>query len=394
MQKKNKQGGLMSHRMKLLVIATALSLSACSTLSALNPFSKPDPKTAPAALVDVKPSMSLKTTWRYSLASSGSYLFSPAIVGNQLYVASAGGEIAKLNAVTGVQDWKVKAGMALTAGVAASSDLVVVAGEKGALLAYDSKGQLLWKIQAATEVIATPVIAQNLVIVQSIDNRISAYDATSGARKWMIERALPILTLRNVSGIAVADQLAIVASSGGKLVALSLVNGAQRWEAMVAEPKGATELERLVDLSGVPVVVGSQVCTIAFQGKTACFDVQTGANRWTKDVSSEVGLAADERYVFATDTESSVFAFAATGGMSAWKNEQLRNRKLSTPTSFGRALVVGDSFGFLHFLSREDGSFLNRLSLDKGAIVAAPLVYESNLIVQTQSGTIVAIATE
>jgi outer membrane protein assembly factor BamB len=394
MQKKNKQGGLMSHRMKFVVIAAMLSLSACTSLSSLNPFSKPDPKTAPAALVDIKPSMSLKTAWRYSLSSSGVYLFNPVVVGNQVYVASAGGEVAKLNAATGAQEWKIKTDLPLTAGVAASTDLVVVAGEKGALFAYDTKGLLRWKIQAATEVIAAPVIAQNLVIVQSIDNRISAYDAATGARKWMIERALPILTLRSVSGIAIADQLAIVASPGGKLVALSLANGSQRWEAVAAEPKGATELERLVDLSGVPVIVGSQVCAIAFQGKTACFDVQTGASRWSKDVSSEVGLAADERYVFATDTESSVFAFATAGGMSAWKNEQLRNRKLSTPASFGRALVVGDSFGYLHFLSREDGSFLNRLSIDKSAIVAAPLVYESNLIVQTQSGTIVAIATE
>ena len=394
MLKKNNNGGLMSHRMKFLVVATALSLSACSTLSSLNPFAKPHPKTAPAALVDIKPSMALKTTWRYSLGSAGAYLFNPAIVGKQVYVASANGEIAKLDASTGVQEWKVKADMRLTAGVGASADLVVVAGEKGALLAYDAKGQLRWKVQAATEVLATPVIAQNMVIVQSIDNRISAYDTVTGARKWMVERALPVLTLRNVSGIAIADQMAIVASPGGRLQALSLINGAPRWEVMAAEPKGATELERLVDLSGTPVVMGSQVCAIAFQGKTACFDLQTGANRWSKDVAGEVGLAADERYVFASDTESSVFAFAIDGGMSAWKNEQLRNRKLSTPTSFGRALVVGDSFGFLHFLSREDGSFLNRLSLDKGAIVAAPLVYESNLIVQTQSGSIVAIATE
>jgi outer membrane protein assembly factor BamB len=394
MQTKNKRGLLMAHRMKFLALSMALSLSACSSLNSLNPFATPDPKTAPAALIEIKPSLSLKINWKYSLGSSGSYLFSPAVVGNSVYVASFDGQLAKLDASTGNQQWRVKAGEPLTAGVGASAELVVVAGEKGSLLAYNVNGQLRWKAQAATEVMAAPVVLHNLVIVQSIDNRIAAYDVTTGVRKWLVERTLPLLTLRSVSGIVVADQTAIVSSPGGKLVALSLVNGAQRWEAVAAEPKGATELERLVDLSGVPVVVGSQVCAVAFQGKVSCFDIKTGASRWSKDVSSEVGLAADERYVFTVDAQSSVFAFATETGVNAWKNEQLKNRKLSTPTSFGRALVVGDAFGFLHFLSREDGSMLNRLSIDSSAIVAAPLVYESNLIVQSKSGTIVAIATE
>ncbi|MBW8901447.1 MAG: outer membrane protein assembly factor BamB, partial [Massilia sp.] len=50
--------------------------------------------------------------------------------------------------------------------------------------------------------------------------------------------------------------------------------------------------------------------------------------------------------------------------------------------------------GYVHFLSREDGSFLARAATDGSAIVSTPLVAGSNLIFQTQAGTVTAIAVE
>jgi len=62
--------------------------------------------------------------------------------------------------------------------------------------------------------------------------------------------------------------------------------------------------------------------------------------------------------------------------------------------SYGRAVAVGDYQGYVHFLSREDGSFLSRLATDGSAIESTPIVAGSNLIFQTQNGTVTAIAVE
>jgi outer membrane protein assembly factor BamB len=94
------------------------------------------------------------------------------------------------------------------------------------------------------------------------------------------------------------------------------------------------------------------------------------------------------------DDKGSVIAYARDGGASAWKVDTLANRQLSTPLSFGRLVAVGDYDGYVHFLSREDGTLLGRVSLDSSAIKSVPLLSGSNMIVQTQAGTVAAIAAE
>ncbi|HEX8786194.1 MAG TPA: PQQ-binding-like beta-propeller repeat protein, partial [Telluria sp.] len=154
------------------------------------------------------------------------------------------------------------------------------------------------------------------------------------------------------------------------------------------------ELERVTDIGGNPVVVDNDVCAVTYQGRVGCFDVATGSTRWTRDISSDVGLAADERFVFVPDDKGSLFAFNRDGGTSAWKNDKLAYRRLSTPVSYGRAVAVGDYQGYVHFVSREDGNILARVATDGSAIVTNPLVSGSNLIFQTQNGTVTAIAVE
>jgi outer membrane protein assembly factor BamB len=102
----------------------------------------------------------------------------------------------------------------------------------------------------------------------------------------------------------------------------------------------------------------------------------------------------DERFVFAADEHGVMSAFSRENGISAWRNDKLVNRGLSTPVSFGRAVAVGDGQGYIHFLSREDGSFLARVSTDGSSISSAPQVDRAHVIFQTRSGTVVALATE
>lgn len=379
---------------KLMAITSMLVLAGCSTLSSINPFAKAETKNVPAALQEFKSSISIKSVWSTSVGASGSFVFSPVQIDNAIYAAAADGSLVKLDLVKGNAIWRINAGTTLTAGLGGDAATIAVAGSKGVLMAFDLGGNLRWKVQASSEILNAPAVGHGVVIVRSIDNRIAAYDAMTGARKWAVDRSLPALTLRIVSGIALTDQMAIVALPGGKLIALSLSTGGLRWESSAADPKGATELERIADVSGLPMIVDQTVCTTAYQGRVSCFDLATGTAIWSKNLSSEVGVNVDQRFVFAVDSAGAVSAFARETGSSVWKNDKLVNRHLSAAASFGRAVAVGDAFGYLHFLSREDGSFIGRVSTDGSQILAAPFVAGSNLIVQTKSGTVVAFATE
>jgi outer membrane protein assembly factor BamB len=380
---------------KLSTFAAVIALAGCSSLSSLNPFSSKTEKNPPAPLVEFKPSLSVKTAWSVSVGSSRGFTFAPVLANGSVFAAAADGTVVRVDAATGSQVWRINAGVPLSAGVGSDGLLVAVAGEKGALIAFDADGKQRWKVQASSEVLAPPAVGQGVVIVRTVDNRITAYDAESGNRRWVVQRTAPPLTLRSAPGIVISGPTAYVGMPGGRLLALAVTNGGPRWEAPVGDPKGTTELERIADIAGMPVVAGRDACAAAYQGRVACFDSVTGAARWAKDFSSDVGVAVDERNLYAADDHGTVNAFVRDTGTGVWRNNKLANRRLSTPAAVNRTVAVGDSQGYVHFLSREDGAFVARVATDGSSLTGAvPVVDGRSVIFQTQAGTLVALAAE
>lgn len=377
----------MPFRTTFIVTVLGVLLSGCSALSAINPFaSKAPAKNPPAALTEFKPSLDVRTVWKSSVGNSGDYTFSPAVTNSGVYAAAADGTVVRMELTSGREIWRMNAGSSLTAGVGSDGETIAVAGTDGVLFAFDSDGKQRWKTQASSEILSAPAVGQGLVIARSIDNRIVAFDATTGARKWTVQRTVPPLTLRTAPGIVIAGPFAYVALPGGRLVAIALANGAVRWEAAVGDPRGATELERIADVSGTPAVLGRDVCAVAYQGRVGCLDAVSGAGRWAKDFSSDVGVSMDGRFVYAVTENGVVHAFTRDTGASVWRNDKLANRQLSAPVVIGKGLAVGDAQGYLHFLSREDGSFIARTETDGGRIAVAPVAVGGGVVVQTQSG--------
>jgi outer membrane protein assembly factor BamB len=379
---------------KLVGVGVLALMTGCSTISSLNPFASKPKGNLPAPLVDLKGSMAVRTAWKLEVGKSRNYQFTPALAGNTVILAGSDGTLVRAEADSGRQIWRTKAGMDLTAGVGTDGNFIVVGGDKGMLLAFDMDGKALWKQQLSSEILSSPVVGQGIVVARSVDNRIVGFDAATGQKKWTVQRAAPPLTLRLAPGMVVHDKDVIIAQPGGKLLSLLLATGAPRWEVEVGVARGATELERMTDIGGYPVVFEGDVCAVSYQGRAGCWDVTNGSPRWSRDLSSEAGVAVDQRFVFASDDKGAVYAYNRDGGTSAWKNDKLAFRRLSTPVSYGRTVAVGDYQGYVHFLSREDGAFLARAATDGSAISSTPIVSGSNLIFQTQNGTVTAIAVE
>ena len=371
--------------MRLAVLFMVALLTACSSSQ---------PTREPAPLVDFKPAMSVRTVWDTQVGKSGAYIFSPVIADNAVFAAASDGSLVRVDKQTGQVAWRIDAGMPLTAGVGSDGTTVAVAGKEGVVLAFDAQGKQKWKTRVSTEVLSSPAVGEGLVVVRSIDNRIYAFDAVTGDRRWMLERATPPLALRNAPGILIAARKVYVGLPGGRLIAIAAGSGAPLWEIAIGFPRGTNDLERISDVSGMPVLSGRAICAVAYQGRIGCVDMQSGAARWAREFSSPVGLAADTRFVFAVDDRSVVHAMGRDNGVGVWQNDSMKYRGLSAPASFGQAVVVGDSEGYLHFLSREDGKPLARVSSDSSAIVAAPQVAGSNLIYQTKGGTLAALASD
>jgi outer membrane protein assembly factor BamB len=162
----------------------------------------------------------------------------------------------------------------------------------------------------------------------------------------------------------------------------------------VALPKGATELERVADVSSLPVTDGRDVCAAAYQGRVACFSTAKGELLWARDFSSVSGVTMDARTIYASDEKSAVVAFDRSNGASLWKQDKLFGRNVSAPVVVGRYIAVGDLQGYVHFMLREDGSFAARIATDGSPIITQPVRLDDNILVQTLKGGVYAIAVQ
>jgi len=364
-------------------LAAALALGACSSPKGPEPAPLPE-------LVHPK---EVKLLWSADAGPGDRFTFFPAVAGNAVYVASREGDVTRLDAAKGDQVWSTDTERRLSGGVGADSRTVAVATEEGEVIALDAEsGKVRWRARASSEVLTPPTVAAGLVIVRSIDSRIFGFGADDGKRRWVYQRAAGALFLRVPNNVAVAADTAYGGFSGGKLVAVALQNGAQRWEATVALPKGANELERVSDVVGEPALQGREICAASYQGRAACFETESGKLLWARDVSTVTGLSADSRYAFVADEHGTLQAFDRSNGATIWKQEKLANRQLSLPLPTGALVVVGDLEGEVHFLDRDTGNFVTRYSTRGGPVLAAPVALPNGILVQTQDGGLYALA--
>jgi outer membrane protein assembly factor BamB len=371
---------------RLAVSSAVLALAGCGL------FSSPSgPK--PAPLPPLEQAQQVRVLWAAQVGRADRFVFTPAIAGDAVYSAARDGTVVRLDAASGAERWRASTERRLSAGVGTDGRIVAVATEEGEVVVLDAaSGTLRWRARVSSEVLAAPAVGHGLVLVRSVDNRIFAFAEEDGKRRWVYQRAPASLIVRSPAGLTVLGDTVFAGFSGGKLAAIALSNGGVRWEATVALPRGATELERVTDVVGEPVVQAREVCAAAYQGRVACYDVATGRQLWTREVSSLTGVSLDARYALVSDDRGGVHALDRTNGRSVWKQDRLTHRQVSRPASTGAAIAVGDFEGNVHFLARDSGAFVARYSSGGGAVRAAPVALPFGLLVQTQNGTLVALS--
>ena len=373
------------------VAAAALALAGCGSwnpLVAVGLVSEPANK--PAPLAEIKASVTPRVAWTQSVGKSQGFAFRPAISDRRVYAASADGGISIIDEDSGRLVLRVETKKKLSGGLEAGDGKVIAGTLKGEVLALDLSGKELWTAPVAGEVIAPASVSRKVAVVRTADGRIFGFNAEDGKRKWVFQRASPSLLLRSEAGVLAIGQDVVAGYPNGKLLALDIDDGKLTWEATVAQPRGATELERIADVAGLPVVDGGNVCAAAFQGKVACFEIATRNMLWSRDLSSARDLARDERNIYVVDDTGNVHALAKDAGASVWKQDKLRYRKLTSPVVFERLVLVGDYQGYVHVLAPETGEIVGRVATD-GSPISWIVPANGGVLVQTDKGTVAMI---
>ena len=382
----------------------AACLAGCSTLSTWLPSWLTEPPSwpswlsfghnahTPGPLPEITARAQPRVNWQVAVGGKVSPGFAPATRPDVVYAAAGDGAVVAVDAASGAQRWRIQAGKPLSAGAGADGTAVVVGTNKGDVLAFDPAGKPLWEAKVSSEVSGPPRPADGLVIVWSLDGRIFALSESDGARKWVYQHTTPPLTVRRFAGGIVSRGGLFTGTPGGKLLGIDLATGSLAWESNVTTPKGATELERIADITSLPVLQERAVCAAAYLGRVACFDMQRGTLQWSRDFGSLGGLAIDNRYLFITDDKGAIQALDKATGASVWKQDKLAQRSPGGPVILGDYLGVVDVEGYMHLLDRSDGALVGRVATDGKPAASQPIDVADAAVWESLGGNLISVS--
>ena len=345
----------------------------------------------PTPLAPNVPLLAVKAVWSSSVGPVG-FPLDVRVVDGRAYVAGSGGTIAAIDTQTGADVWRTQLDSPLSAGVGSDGRYSAVVTRANDLVVLDG-AKVVWRQRLKALTLTAPLVAGGRVFSLSSDRTVSAFDAATGQRLWSQQRPGEALVLGQ-AGLLTAVGNTLVVGFSGKVTGFNPLNGNAVWEAAVVSARGTNEVERLVDVVAGYSREGSQLCVRAFQYAVACLDASTGRAIWSKPANGGSGLSGDATTVFGSEGDGKLTAWNRIDGEKRWTLERYRFRGLTAPLVAGRSLIVGDDEGVLHFMSKEDGAPLNRVTTDDSGISVPPVLSGKTLLVVSRKGSIYAYRPE
>jgi outer membrane protein assembly factor BamB len=395
------------------VVGLLVALTGCSAFSWL-PWvdDKKDPD-EPAELTKYKAEVRIDRVWGASVGDGLGRKFirlRPYVVADRVALADAYGHVELRERFKGKRLWKARVGKDdkgffsfgdrrdpafVTGAVGGGEGLVLVGTARAEIVALAvTDGAERWRAKVSSEVLAPPTAAGGLVFATTSDGRLVALDVADGKQKWTYDTQVPPLTLRGTSAAVAVSGVVVTGFANGKVGAFRASTGEPLWEQRVMLPQGRSELDRIVDVDGTPVVTGNAVYAASFQGRVKGMRPNDGTVMWERESSTSVDLAEGWGHVYVVDDEGTVTAIDQRTADVAWEQKALYRRNLSAPTSVGSYVVVGDGEGWVHVMAQSDGRLLGRRKVDGDGIRSTMVAADDLLYVLGNDGKFAALSIE
>ncbi|WP_425514579.1 outer membrane protein assembly factor BamB [Alteromonas lipotrueiana] len=398
-----------------LALVMSISLTGCTTVS--NWFAEEE-EIAIRTLKPIDAEFEPEVIWDTDVGDGIDDYFSrlrPVYGDNKVFAASRHGEVAALDPETGEKHWQrnlatfADDGMfsavsqlwrsgesARIGGLAFNEQTVYVGTENGAIIAMDSAtGETRWSHSVEGEILSAPVVSEGVLVVNTGAGTLFGIDADSGEQLWLNESDVPPLTLRGISAPIAANGGTIVGTPTGKIQVNIIDSGLVAWETAITKPAGATELERIVDVDVTPLMYGGIIYAISYNGTLAAIELRSGRVIWKREYGSYRDVTLSDNTLFVVDNKSIVYGLDRRNGVELWSQSSLKQRNLTEALPVGDHVVVGDKWGFLHWINQEDGKIVARYDLggddEDESVYVSPIVVDDKIVAITRDGTVAAL---
>lgn len=347
----------------------------------------------PVALEPILSEYKFKFVWS-SIVGSGQDVryarLQPVLQDDVIYLVDAKGKVFAVDAKGGDVIWENHLKVNVGGGLAANDSLLFLGTLEGEIIAVNkSDGEVAWRTQVSSEIVSNPSANNEVVVTLAIDGRVFALDIASGEKVWTYDHPVPVLTLRsNASPLIVGDEL-YIGFDNGQLLKFNASNGQLRWAARVGQPKGKTDIERLIDVDAAPLVIGPYVYSVGYKGRLIAVNRGTGRIAWGQEISSYLDLVGIDSSIVAIDDDSHIKSFDSLTGSLNWESDKMHRRDLSSPVVWQNLILSVDANGVLHGLHKSDGRVALRKTLSDASF-AKPIIVDDRIYTYSKDGTLTA----
>lgn len=371
------------------VLLCMTALVGCSTMKGW--FSSDKKKaTAPAELVEFQATAQAARLWSANVGKGERKIGArqgPVIADGRVFAAAVKGGVHAYDLQTGARVWSYPSKLQLTGGPGVGDGVVAVGSLEGDVIALDAAtGAEKWMAKVGNEIIAAPAVGMGMVFVRSNDGRITAFDAANGELRWFWNHDVPMLSVRGNDTPTLGPGYLFVGTDDGSVVALAANDGRPLWEERVAPQDGRTELTRMADVDGSPVLDDTTIYASSYKGKTMAIDAPSGQPMWVSDHGGPGRIGVGPNVLVVSDTAGNVYGLYKSGGSAMWTQPAMLRRNLTAPAIQGDYAVVGDVEGYLHWMSLDTGEFAARARVGRDRLLSAPRVADGILVVQDVGG--------
>lgn len=308
---------------------------------------------------------------------------------SQIVTASRGGELTGFDSA-GQRAWSVNVGDQITGGVTldALSQTAIISTRGGLVMAFDSAtGAKRWQQQLTGSVLTPALISNNRVILSASDGFLHGLSLQNGQSVWQFATQVPAISVRGTAAPTLLDaKTALLATADGRLHAITVDNGLPQWSRRVGVGAGSSEVERMSDVDGMPIVDNNQLFAISYSGQLLGINLASREVLFVNELASLKSLAVNNQQVIATSLDGKVVAYNRSNGEVLWESEELAYRHLTNPVMIGNYIAVGDFDGVVHLFDPASGKIVSRVQT-KGALSSLQ-VQASRLLTQSTSGQV------
>ena len=378
-----------------LVIAVSLGLllNGCSITSQIfgSKTSRPIPLKPLKAFTT---SINTKKAWEVKTGSvMGDNKIHPYIDAQTVYIAGSQSASA-WQKTSGKSQLKVDIGETISAGINGTSNVnnsqVFIGTNNGNAISLDAKtGKVQWIERLSSEIQSISPSKNGRVAFRTIDGKLHGLSSSTGELIWQQSQTSPALTLHGASVPIIVGTLVVAGFDNGKVAAYQLKDGLKKWEVTLAEARGTTELDRIIDVDGKLMSLGSALFGASLHGNIRGINLAKGTTAWSNPFSTSTGVNVNTQGLYTSDDKGSIWRIDPQTGAPAWKMDDLERYEPTLPALAGDSLlIIGDKKGNLHWVNAKTGLFVARNQGDPAGYSVEPEVNGRSVYAIGKSGVL------